>query len=615
MKVLLISTNQATMPYYVTPIGLAYIAATLQHKGYEIDLLDICFEKDIHKSVQEKIVNFDPDIIGIGVRNDENATISPPQLFIPTVKEVVNECKKYKNIPIILGGGGFSNLPEEILRYCQVDVGIYGEGEYAFPEILRRIENNKEYYDTPGVASLRDGVFSINPPRFIENLDEIPFPARDLYDERYYTNCNDIGGKAIESILTKRGCIYRCIYCTDPYREGRKIRMRSPKNVVDEIEFLANERGVEMLEVVDNIFTTPAEHAREICEEIIRRKVRINWICPANPCGLTKELLMVMQKAGCCQLGLGIETASKEMLKIYKKGFDQESILKVTDWCKELGLEYNFFLLIGGPGEDYNTVKETLKVTERSAPTADPGVLANVGLRVWRGVEMFEMLKREGAMKEDEDLLSPKMYLSKGINAKVVELLQQYGDKYSNWFFVGSSLQDILEDSIKRVKRECVFISKELNVTVEIGSPFPEFSLPTVSSDEKISLQSFKGKVIVLVVGSRKSDTEAEKWAENTRHQFKNNGLFWVQQFASCPEKLPFFISKKFVRRMMKKGRAPDSMMTDWNRKVTPTLGITDDTIPHVFLIDKLGVLRYKVSGCFSHEKMDRLNKEIKNIL
>ncbi|MEW6606399.1 MAG: radical SAM protein [bacterium] len=442
LKVLLISTH-----YYkgswsgacpVPPIGLGYIAATLQKDGHAISLCDLCFKDkdDISNIIHRAITESDPEVIGFSIRNIDNTLYLMSEFYIPFVKEIVEYCRLYTDAEIVFGGAGFSIMPEEILYYCKADIGIVGEGEYSFSKLLRKMETGEDISTVQGIIFIKDGVVVQNNPQYIENLDDIPFPSRELYDKEYYgsNRITKMGiNRARESIQTKRGCSLSCIYCTYPNIEGCKIRLRSPRKVVDEMELISKEYGIEDIEIVDSIFNIPVEHSKEICEEIIRRNIKIKWISCLNPGFVDEELLSLMKKAGCIRVEFGSDSASPKILKNLLKKFDQDAIIWASNLCKEIGLPYSHYIMIGGPGENFHTVEETLITMERIDPT---DILVTPGIRIYPRTQLAEMSRREGYIKEHEDLLAPHYYFSKDIDEKIIGLFEQYSKSHLNWHFV-----------------------------------------------------------------------------------------------------------------------------------------------------------------------------------
>jgi len=233
MRVLLIHANREFFPMYAAPLGMAYLAAALQKEEHDVKILDLALSKDFKKDISRAVDRFNPEVIGISIRNIDIATYPATLFFYPPAKDAVLYTKEITNVPIILGGAGFSIFAEEILRDIPHDIGVVGEGEYAFVEIVKRIEREEDPRKTPrGVCFLNNGEFVKKEPWRVQNLDELPLPARDLLDNDEYQLAD---GTVLGNIQTQRGCPYNCIFCSYPLLEGHEMRYRSPKKVAEEI--------------------------------------------------------------------------------------------------------------------------------------------------------------------------------------------------------------------------------------------------------------------------------------------------------------------------------------------------------------------------------------------
>ncbi len=217
MRVLLLSMNTETEPFPVLPIGLSCVAASLRNAGHEVKVLDLLFSGGFRGEIVKTVASFSPGMIGLSIRNIDNCTCSDPQFYLPYIKEVVEACSG-QGARLVAGGSGFSIMPEAVLSYLNMDLGIVGEGERALPALLERLENGREFEDIPGVIHLDGNSVRKTPPVPIREIDRLPVPAMDLLDhEQYIQECSMAG------VQTKRGCGFRCIYCTYPLIEGRSV--------------------------------------------------------------------------------------------------------------------------------------------------------------------------------------------------------------------------------------------------------------------------------------------------------------------------------------------------------------------------------------------------------
>lgn len=431
MRILLISANREKSPYPVAPIGLAYVASSILKDNHEVEILDLCFAEDVDLSLNQTINRFHPDIIGVSIRNVDNLTYPKSIFYLPDIKAVVSKLKTL-NIPIVVGGSGFSLFPEAILRYLGLEFGIIGEGERAFREFVTEAENSKNVYDIQNLAYLKDNRFHQNP---ISLAGDFSRPVRKLLDNTRYFN---LGGMA--NVQTKRGCPFKCIYCTYPYLDGSRIRLRNEKNIVDELEELKNEYGIDYMFFIDDIFNHPLDHAMGICKEIIKRGLKIKWTCFATPKGMTLELLKLMKEAGCMGIEFGTDAASANTISKMGKSFTVDDVRKVSKMCDDIGLEAAHYLILGGPGETEETLEETFAFMDEINPRA---VIVMTGVRIYPNTGLEQMSINEGVIKKKEDILFPRFYISPLISEdRLLNRVNEYALSRPNWIVPGLDIRN-----------------------------------------------------------------------------------------------------------------------------------------------------------------------------
>lgn len=420
MRVLLIYTNREQSPYPVLPLGLAYVDASLRQRGIETRLLDLCFAKDAAQVARDAVQTFKPDCIGLSIRNIDNLTYDAPVRYLPAIRPIVDACRQAFHAPIVAGGSGFSIFPQAILRFLDLQIGIVGEGEEAFPLWLASGDPHR----VPGVVTNRDSPGDRQPPARVRDLDALPIPTRDRAVSRTY----ELAGSAV-NVQTKRGCPFRCLYCNYPVIEGRDVRLRSPQNVGEELERLAR-AGVKKIHFVDAVFTYPPDHAAAICEEILRRRLDLHWVCGANPSSLSPELACLMRRAGCSGVELGIDAANDGMLHRLRKGFTLDDVAACSEGCCQARLPFLFHLIFGGPGETATTIEETLTAIGKMRATA---VTYSFGLRIFPATGLAEVLQQEGGAFSDDDLLEPRFYLSPELAPKMMERVLNHARREPTW--------------------------------------------------------------------------------------------------------------------------------------------------------------------------------------
>jgi len=360
MKIILISPSFGSHTV-APPVGLGYLASTLLDRGYEVEILDPAKDGFRLENAGEYIKKRNPDLIGVSI-------LTPRY---NSAKRLINEIKlALPDVPIVVGGVHVSALPVHTLKELKLNYGVIGEGESTFPELLNTLQSGGELNNLKGIVFDREGKIHVNEKRpLIRSLDSIPFPAWHLmkpgdyppiphqfFFERY----------PIAPIITSRGCPHVCKFCASAEFWGRRYRMRSAKNVVDEIELLVQEYGVKEIHIEDDNFTLVKKHAMQICREIVNRGIDIRWKCPngVRVDGIDRELLQLMKSSGCYQIAFGIESGNQKTLDSMNKNLDLNRVRQVVKTSKDVGLEVHGFFIIGFPGETYENAMETVRFSK-----------------------------------------------------------------------------------------------------------------------------------------------------------------------------------------------------------------------------------------------------------
>ena len=438
MKVLLISPNVEILPDPVFPIGLAYIAAALERNGFQCQVLDLCFEKDYEAAVDSSITSFQPDVIGLSLRNIDNVSYPNYISYLPFCAEVVKRIRLNTKGIIVIGGSGFSLMPDEILQYLGGDFGVVGEGESSFVNLLRRLEGEKE----GSTGFPRSGAIE-HEPGIMKDLDDISVPDRSAFDNAAYLKWGGMG-----NIQTKRGCPFKCVYCTYPIIEGREVRVRSPERICGEIEEMI-EQGISNFFIVDNEFNYPIDHAEAICREMIRRELPVKWSCYAHPGFITPQLVELMLEAGCTGVEFGSDAGNEAMLKNLGKGFTLEDLHEASSICRKAVMPFCHSLLWGGPGETMETVRETVKAIEEMSPSA---VICMIGIRVFPRTRLSFIAMKEGIVHPEADFLRPVFYISPAVEKEILPFIKKFSKKAPTWIFPGLNI-NITGDLQRKLRR------------------------------------------------------------------------------------------------------------------------------------------------------------------
>lgn len=401
MKILLISANVTTSPYPIYPLGVSMIAAALTHAGHEVLQADFLQQKTSLDAIGSEVERYAPDLVGISVRNIDNVNLVSEQYYIQNVKNIVSTVKKVSNAKVLLGGAGFSLVPELILQETGADYGIVGEGEVLAVEFADNAAR--------GVYP-RDPI--IGPSARIAG-DRI---GSALYDERlleFYLHSGNIA-----SVQTKRGCAYKCVYCTYPVLEGSQLRRREPRAVVDDIELLRDKFKTKYLFFVDSVFNDDEGAYLEVIDEMQRRSVSIPWTGFFKPRGLTDEIVERMKRTGFAAAEVGADAACDTTLKKMGKNFTFRDVIECNDLFARHGISTSHFFMFGGPGETPETVEEGIRNILSLQKCV---VFIFMGIRILPDTPLARLAVKENLIKPDEGMLHPVYYLSPAVDKKQLE--------------------------------------------------------------------------------------------------------------------------------------------------------------------------------------------------
>ncbi len=370
------------MPFAL--LGLGYLAAVLEKNQYKVDVIDCQVLKLSFEDFRSEISKRQPNIVGV---TSSTLTYQSALKLVKIAKEACPNCIT------IAGGPHVTFWDDKALEECpELDIIVRREGENTLLELVQRIEAGKNYYDVIGTTCRKDEKIVRNPDRpYIEDLDSLPFPARHLWPMetlRKYEN--------ILYLTTSRGCVYWCEFCTTVRMHGRKYRMRSPKNVVDELEALHKTYGISTFTFCDDAFTVDQPRTEALCNEILNRGLKIEWNCGTRVDMLTKELLAKMKDAGCISVWFGVESGSQQVLDAMKKGITPELTTKVFGWVRELGLKPIPNVILGFPGETKESAWKTIKFVEKISP--DDVGFYNVATP-FPGTPMYDSVKEKGWLR------------------------------------------------------------------------------------------------------------------------------------------------------------------------------------------------------------------------
>jgi radical SAM superfamily enzyme YgiQ (UPF0313 family) len=440
MKILFISANQEKNPDLVYPLGLAYIVSATRMDGYACKVFDVNFYTDFKEPLQQILQAFQPNVIGISIRNVDNVAYPMVISYFGHYQDLVKFCREIAPAAVIvLGGSAFSLFPKEFMEKLAPDFGVVGEGENTFRKLLKAIERGDV------LAGRQQGAEQsiYYPQKLSSELDNI-LPARDLLNvATYFQNGGSI------NIQSKRGCGFRCSYCTYPLLEGSEVRRREPAKVVDEIEYCRKEFAGDYFFFVDNVFNFPAEHAMEICKEIIRRRLQIRWTAYVSPFSTHETLFALFKESGCSSIDLGVDSASELGINVLAKPFSLQEIKNCAEWCHKYKIKFNCSLIFGYPGETVQSIEESIENISLCQPTS---VVSFMGIRLYKGVSLTTGLVKSGYITNEQIGIDPVFYIEEAVREYLIERLSVLSKKYRNWVTPGLSSHQVNPAYVKRIR-------------------------------------------------------------------------------------------------------------------------------------------------------------------
>ncbi len=347
------------------PLGLAYIASNMRENGLDIELVDCTFgisPEELIGVLRKK----DPDIIGFSL-----TTVN-----LRGLDEIIRKIRAFnKDVIIVAGGPHPSALPKETLEEYDIDVVAVGEGEFTMVDIVKALEKKDDLSSVDGIYYKKKGKIKITKPRRpIEDLDSIPFPARDMLDMEKYLSCS-IGRSSwtvprpSTTISASRGCPGRCTFCAARLVHGRRIRMRSPKNFADEIELLINDYKIRGLWFNDDTFTVSKKWVKDIFGEFHRRNFNLRWGCNTRVNTVDMELLKMMKSNGCRMISFGVESGVQDVLDKYvKKDVTLAQLKNAFKMASKVGIVTQGTFMVGIPGETVKDMKASLDFAKEIEP-------------------------------------------------------------------------------------------------------------------------------------------------------------------------------------------------------------------------------------------------------
>ncbi|MEM0488426.1 MAG: radical SAM protein [Candidatus Bathyarchaeia archaeon] len=350
-------------PKLLPPLGLAYVAASLEQAGFHVEILDNYLYRESPEQIAMLVKEKKPKIVGISCNS---VNYKECIKIARAIKDHEPSCK------IIVGGPHPSCSPESILEHEEIDYAIIGEGERATVGLVKHVlkENeNKSTLNIPGVAYKYRGEIHKNQPMPIENLDSIPFPARHLLKmDKYDREIEYLDVKPADIMSVIRGCPYNCKFCETKKIWGYKCRAFSPSRIISEIEYLMENYGSRGIYFIGDNFTIFRDKTLKLCRLLVDRKINIEWACDTRVDLISEELLVEMKKAGCKTIWFGVESGSPRVLERLNKGVTLHQIKRAFRICRKVGIRTACSFMIGTPYEKLEDIEASFRLAKELDP-------------------------------------------------------------------------------------------------------------------------------------------------------------------------------------------------------------------------------------------------------
>ena len=430
MKVLLVSANTLTEPYPVYPLGLDYVAAAIADR-HEVQIADMNTLKGYDALLAKRSSDIGwpkdllaADVIGISLRNIDNTDTTDPKGFFNAQRELIQKIRGYSSALIVLGGSGFTIFPEEIMNALDADYGIIGEGE-RLSLLLDALENQKDATAIPGVITGHH-------PKPVPLPWSRGFHRNFSKDHSRFEFYLKNGGML--NLQTKRGCSLNCIYCTYPHIEGSTQRLIDPAEVADTALQL-QAAGAKYLFITDSTFNTDCAHTLNVAQAFISAGVSIPWGAFFMPNKMPDDYFRNLRDAGLTHVEFGTESLSNPVLASYRKPYQSRHVFAAHQSAIDAGLHVAHYFLMGGPGENSDTLEETLSGIHNLNKSV---FFFFCGMRIYPYTKLYDIAVKEGQITRSQSILEPVFYHSPAIGTEqIIRMVKARAAGHPNWI-IGS---------------------------------------------------------------------------------------------------------------------------------------------------------------------------------
>ena len=436
MRILLVATNRhnrwmSKEEVRPLPIGLAYVAAYIDPDRHSLRVLDLMFSDDYLDETERVVREFQPDLVGISIRNLDNGSYVNPQSALPITRDVIRRIRSCSQAVITCGGPAFSTLPQECFNFLEPDVGLAGDAAETFSDLAGLLEESGNYEHLSGVIFRRNGEIISSPQRASSSLARPP-RLDDLDLDQYRQAGFGVG------VITKLGWYSSTVPSPNPEEEWRIVR--PVREVVDEVKRLQQSHNLNEFFFIDQQFNRPMEYAKDLCQTILDEGLSIRWNTNIRPQGMDRELLSLMVQAGCQMVLLGgvampdhsgLADGNEERVQV---ATELSELQRLCDQCHEEGLAYAITQGFGEPGETSDTVRAKLAFLSGAArPERNALATLRIGNRLLPGSPLTRRAVDEGVISGDDNLLMPVFYVAPRVRAELQETLESAVRGQPSW--------------------------------------------------------------------------------------------------------------------------------------------------------------------------------------
>ena len=419
-------------------LGLSSLSAILKAENHKCLIVDAFAEQLTKEQLLSRVEKFAPDFIGV---TSTTPFYKMASLTCRCLKE------RFPNIPVILGGPHVTVMKKDALLEPSVDYGVIGEGEQTLLALLTALAKKEPIDDIPNVIHRVDGQLLMN--EIVDqrlDINELPIPDRsDLPLDSYYDSLS-LHGKAM-SMMTTRGCPFRCLFCEADVRGGR-YRAREVSLVIDEMKHIVNELGFPEIVIYDDTFTVNRKRTVAICEAILKDGLKFSWDCRTRVDCVDEELLALMKRAGCHRISFGVEAASERVREVLRKDITDEQIRNAFLWSRCVGIRTIGYFMLGTPTETKEEIEQTIKYAIELSPD-----IAHFCITApYPGTDLYRMGVSMGVIPDDfwqcyvgladEEHMDIPYFTSKGLSRQDLDKLlkKAYRDFYFRLGYIGERL-------------------------------------------------------------------------------------------------------------------------------------------------------------------------------